>query len=127
MPILQHRYNYENIHFDSGMTEFSTLIHRVYGSLESATHGSLESYNYYHFRNLIKLSVTNVAILLVKEIAFYFSSTEEYWIKNSAVEDSPRLLVHFMIEPHYQLVSISLSCGNALSFIAEKIIKYRMG
>ena len=30
------------------------------------------------------------------------------WIKNSAVEDSPRLLVHFMIEPHYQLVIISL-------------------
>ena len=36
-----------------------------------------------------------------------------HWIKNSAVEDSPRLLVHFMIEPHYQLVIVSLCIGHS--------------
>ena len=33
-----------------------------------------------------------------------YQKVNNNWIKNSAVEDSPRLLVHFMIEPHYQLV-----------------------
>ena len=37
------------------------------------------------------------------------------------MEDSPRLLVHFMIEPHYQLVIISLFFFGILSYFIVAI------
>ena len=73
--------------------------------------------------HLIPLSVLRIEILFVIHRSIEANDKSSWlqcslssrsdspsdWVsENSAVEDSPRLLVHFMIEPHYQLVIISL-------------------